>query len=242
MNRNMITMRVAVTVALALLALPAAIRAADVETWPFDLETSGEDVFYTSPTAVSNTADQYVISWEITQVIVTVQYLFITLDIDVTDQVPPENLIGTETLAGPAPVVAADDYIVYPEPPEPPAMEAHITIGLDAGGYGYVWVTEVTLGQAQVEVPPFGVVTVDLVAVRVVGTVTVEAQWYPLGDMNCDWAVNFSDVDPFVLALIGEDDYYNLYPDCKYLNADCNSDGAVNFSDVDGFVALLIGG
>ena len=59
------------------------------------------------------------------------------------------------------------------------------------------------------------------------------------GDLNCDGAVDFDDIDPFVLALSGEEAYLATYPDCRWLNADCNDDDAVDFDDIDAFVAVL---
>ncbi len=53
--------------------------------------------------------------------------------------------------------------------------------------------------------------------------------------------MNFADIDPFVLALAGDNGYYEQYPFCNVLNADCNGDGLVNFDDIDPFVALLGG-
>lgn len=61
------------------------------------------------------------------------------------------------------------------------------------------------------------------------------------GDMNCDGAINFSDIDPFVLALQGEAAYAAQYPDCFWLNADTNGDAAVDFADIDPFVARIGG-
>ena len=63
---------------------------------------------------------------------------------------------------------------------------------------------------------------------------------YQLADMNCDGYVNFSDVDPFVYALLGEALYYAQYPNCDWWNADCNQDGFINWSDVDPFVECLL--
>lgn len=60
------------------------------------------------------------------------------------------------------------------------------------------------------------------------------------GDMDCDGAVTFADIDLFVEALAGEDAW--THPDCPWLNADCNGDGQVDFQDIDPFVALLTGG
>jgi len=62
------------------------------------------------------------------------------------------------------------------------------------------------------------------------------------GDLNCDGAVNFNDIDPFVLALTDRPGYEAQYPTCLWLNADCNHDGTVSFADIDPFVALLSGG
>jgi hypothetical protein len=64
----------------------------------------------------------------------------------------------------------------------------------------------------------------------------------PKGDMNCDELLDFSDIDPFVVALIGSDRYLQEYPDCIYLNADINEDCSVDFLDIDGFVDCLIDG
>ena len=67
----------------------------------------------------------------------------------------------------------------------------------------------------------------------------------PIGDLNCDGAVNLFDIDPFVLALTSAgnadpfDDYYTVWPDCDPLLADVNADGSVNLFDIDPFVELL---
>ena len=61
------------------------------------------------------------------------------------------------------------------------------------------------------------------------------------GDLDCSGAVDFDDIDPFVLALSGEEAYYAAYPDCDWMNADCDADGDVDFDDIDAFVALLGG-
>ncbi len=61
------------------------------------------------------------------------------------------------------------------------------------------------------------------------------------GDLNCDGAVNFDDINPFVLALADPGAYQQQYPNCNILNGDCNGDGQVNFDDINPFVALLAG-
>lgn len=61
-----------------------------------------------------------------------------------------------------------------------------------------------------------------------------------IGDLNCDGAVNTTDIEAFVLALLDPTDYASTYPDCDVNAADINGDNAVNTSDIDGFVDLLL--
>jgi len=62
-----------------------------------------------------------------------------------------------------------------------------------------------------------------------------------VGDLNCDGAVNFDDINPFVLALSDPAGYAAAFPNCNILNGDCDGDGDVDFDDVNAFVALLSG-
>ncbi len=229
----------AALVALSVLTLSAAAPAAP-EVWPFDLQTTGQNVFWQSGTHVDPNADWYNVGWAITKAEVTVKYsIFPAVVVDITDQIPPEFRTGQESPDGPAPVVMFDDRIVYPEPPEPAAVAADVEIGLNAGGYGYIAVTNVYLGEMQMNLPPFGNVTVQIKAIRIVGTVNAEAFWYPRGDVNCDRAVDFGDINPFVLALTNPVAYAQAYPDCRLALADINGDGRVDFGDINPFVRLL---
>jgi hypothetical protein len=60
-----------------------------------------------------------------------------------------------------------------------------------------------------------------------------------LGDLNCDGALDFGDINPFVLALSSPAAYAQYYPGCSLYNADINGDGSVNFGDINPFVALF---
>jgi Tol biopolymer transport system component len=62
------------------------------------------------------------------------------------------------------------------------------------------------------------------------------------GDVNCDGAVGFADINPFVLALSNPAVYEATYPDCPVGNRDINGDGQFGFEDINPFVALLAGG
>lgn len=60
------------------------------------------------------------------------------------------------------------------------------------------------------------------------------------GDTNCDFVVDFSDIDPFV-AKLGCPSSNPVACDagCPWQNADVDSDGDVDFLDIDPFVATL---
>ncbi len=61
------------------------------------------------------------------------------------------------------------------------------------------------------------------------------------GDLNCDGAVGFGDINPFVLTLTDPTQYGQSYPDCRLMNGDINQDGTVDFQDINPFIALLTG-
>jgi len=62
------------------------------------------------------------------------------------------------------------------------------------------------------------------------------------GDVNCDGAVNFGDINPFVLFLSNYGTWLETYPNCPPTNGDINGDGLYpSFGDINPFVALLSG-
>ncbi len=63
--------------------------------------------------------------------------------------------------------------------------------------------------------------------------------WQLLADLNCDYVIDFDDINPFVLAIQSHAQYVQQYPDCEWLNADCTGDGYVDFDDINCLVALL---
>lgn len=62
------------------------------------------------------------------------------------------------------------------------------------------------------------------------------------GDLNCDGAVDFFDLDPFILAVLDPAAYPGAYPHCHVGLADLNGDGAIDFFDVDPFVDCVLAG
>ncbi len=74
------------------------------------------------------------------------------------------------------------------------------------------------------------------------GEGTAELEVRPgLGDLNCDGAVSFGDINPFIDALADPAEYHELYPHCEDLHGDLDQSGAVDFGDINLFVDLLIG-
>jgi len=219
------------------LAMVAIARADPPTTWDFVVETSGQDAFWTSPTRVSNTADRYYMGYEITLLKVTVKYLIFQFEVDVTNQIPPEQRTGQGFFDGPPPVAVFDGDVVYPLPPEPPGFSAHVKFGLTAEGYGRAEVTKVYLGTIKIVIPPYGEVEAQLKKVHIEGKITARPLWN--GDLNCDGVTNNFDIDPFVLALTDPAGYAQQFPSCDRLLADCNGDAAVDNFDIDPFVKLL---
>lgn len=62
-----------------------------------------------------------------------------------------------------------------------------------------------------------------------------------LGNLNCDCAVNESDLEAFVLALIDPAGYAAMHPLCDIDRADMQQDTYVNGNDIGPFVAALLG-
>jgi len=59
------------------------------------------------------------------------------------------------------------------------------------------------------------------------------------GDLNCDNAVSFRDINPFVLALSNPAADHANFPGCFIMNGDINFSGTVDFADINPFVMLL---
>ncbi len=63
---------------------------------------------------------------------------------------------------------------------------------------------------------------------------------YTRCDTNCDGAIDFFDIDSFVLALFNPIQYQTNFPNCGFpCAADTNADGSVDFFDIDGFMNCL---
>ncbi len=65
---------------------------------------------------------------------------------------------------------------------------------------------------------------------------------FATGDLNCDGAVNFDDIEAFVMALTSQAAYDAAFPACDVMLGDINGSGAVDFDDIAGFVGCLATG
>lgn len=187
-------MRTIATVLGTLASLTGAVEGAVPVLWSFDLTTTGNDVAWVSPTAVSPLAPSYLAAYEITLVEMRGTFFgFPVGPINVTDEIPPENRMGEGSWDGAPPAVLLDADLAFPLPPAPPSLSGHVLISVDAAGFGHAEITDVTLGTIAVDLgPPFGVVNVTLTSVRVAGMVTITPE-LP-GDLDGDCDVDIADL------------------------------------------------
>jgi hypothetical protein len=115
------------------------------------------------------------------------------------------------------------------------AAGAYHGLGLKADGSIVAWGYN-SDGQCNVPAPNTGFVALAAGGDHSLGLKAFYA------DLNCDGAVNFNDIEPFVTALVSRATYVAEYPRCHWLNADINADGRVTFDDVNPFVTCLVQG
>lgn len=199
------------------------VAVADTVHWDFDLETSGQDVYWTSLTAVDNEKPLYDATYAITLVEIWVSYLTIPFGpFDITDEIPPEYLSNSDTYEGPPPIIILHETLAYPVPPEEPSVAADVHIEVDAAGYGQMSITNVYLGEIGWDLGwPWGVVTVQIESIRVVGWIEVTPR-LP-GDLDDDGDVDHSDLG----IMLG--DWGCSGGDCA---GDCDGDGDTDHADL----------
>lgn len=195
--------------------------------WPFDLETTGNDVTWDSDSPIDPAAGRYRFEYVITMAEAdgTVGGFPIGT-IDILDLIPPEMLSDVGFAQGPAPVVVWNSHIDAPEPPNSPAVSADIQISVDAAGFAHMSMTNVTLGTTMIDVgPPFGVVAVTATRVQMSGQVFADAIEIT-SDLNGDCVVDAADLG-LMIAQFGTDDE----------QGDINDDDIVDAADL----GILIG-
>jgi hypothetical protein len=145
--------------------------------------------------------------------------------VDVTDEIPPELRSGTQIVDGPPPIILFQGVVEFPPPPETPCFSATVDLRIDGDGFGRFDMTDVFLGELEVELPVFGLQTVQLEALRVAGTVIVTPLG-PASDINGDGVVDTADL----LILLAT---WGACPDPpEACPADVNGDGVVDTEDL----------
>jgi len=144
-------------------------------TWAFDESSTGNDIFWTSPTAVDPSAPGFGVVFTLTTVDVTVSFLGLPFGpFDALEQLPPDQRTNRAVIPGPAPITFLNSAVTAPPPPDPIALGATLFVGMDGTGSGEVSATNVTFGTVDVDLGfPLGTVTADITGIRIAGTVTV---------------------------------------------------------------------
>jgi len=176
--------------------------------WPFDIDTTGQDVFWTSDSSVRTDAAHYDAFYEIQLLEVWVSWEGILFGpFDMTDQIPPDQQTGSQTHIGPPPFIIADEDIVYPEPPEDPSVTGHLFMQVDSDGYGQMSFTDIQFGTMIVDLGfPLGEQEVQIEEVHLQGYVDVTAVGiYIPGDLDGDSDVDQADLG-ILLSSYGIDD------------------------------------
>ena len=206
--------------------LPAGIAAAGGETWPFDLSTTGEDVIWVSPTPIDPNLALYEGAYVIDEVVATVLVFGFPQDVDVTGFIPGEFLSGSASTEGPAPLTFFEANLVFPPPPDDPAVQADIFLSLDLNGFGNLAATNIVFGSIVLP-PPLG--EVEVVGLAISGEVTIGEADDP-NDTNGDGVVDVQDLVNVIT---------NWGP-CKGdpCIGDVNGDGVV---DVQDLVSIITG-
>ena len=207
------------------IAMLACAGAASAATWDFTLSTSGEDVFWTSPTSVDPNVPGYDASYEITSVVANVSIFGIPTNIEAIDEVPVDLRSGSTVVGGPAPLVFFDETVAAPPPPEVASIAADVRIELDAMGFGQASATNVVLGSVTTNVPPFGDITVPLNSITFMGTITFTERATGPEDLDSDGSVGSGDLAILLAA-------WGACPATPPCPADFNNDGVVNSGDL----------
>jgi len=171
------------SIALGCLGLSSPLTAQAGQFWSFGVTSTGQDVFWTSPTPVNPNAVVFNTEFTLTAFDVEAELFGISLgSFDVIDQVPPELLEFEFEVAGPAPVLVNSLSVIYPEPPAPTAFAADMDINLDAAGFCTFSATNIVLGTLTVDLGfPLGVQDVNITSVHVAGDISMHPTWYDLG-------------------------------------------------------------
>ncbi|MCH8839525.1 MAG: hypothetical protein IH831_02375 [Planctomycetes bacterium] len=144
-------------------------------SWSISEGTNGEDVFWTSPTAVDVGFPRYGTTFDFTRVEVFAGFL----SVDVTDQLPASS--GT-TVTGSLPVTLTNG--TFDDPTS--GTSATVDISIDPNGFGQASITDVTLGTIVIIIP------INITRIEVDADISV--QGVVPGDFDGNLGVDLTDL------------------------------------------------
>lgn len=186
---------------LMFLVLAAELKADNPVNWSIDVSTTGQDVHWTSPTAITTGLAEYDWSYEITKVTAT---LVLLGDRDVT------SLLGDSVSGSGAvpelPLVIIDETV----DDDITGSSAKVSIEVDSGGFGQASITDIALGS---------ILGFQITELRI--EAMVDLVGYPFGDYDRDRDVDSADFNLWQETAGSSED----------LRADGNRDAVVNAAD-----------
>lgn len=160
-----------------LLSLFSAGAIAEPQTWQFDMQTVGEDAVWFAPEAVPAHAAEYDMTYDIAQMDAWVIFGAFEVRVDATEELDEEFLHDAQVLRGPLPAHMVDNDVQYPDPPAQAGFAATVAIGIDPDGYAYVAITDVIVGDMEIDPDddgPAEPILVTMTRVRMQGSITLD--------------------------------------------------------------------
>jgi len=197
----------------------------DHVSWSFSQTSSGQNVSWTSPSAIQADGEHYELLYTVDEASVLVTYLGITFGpIDVTDLIPPENLETFRDTSGPCPLDFGWTEVSAPVGQDPPAIRYDWKVEINAKGIVTFRMENMFLGQAEYNLGwPWGSVTVTIIEGTIDSTVVIDVVNAPcVADIDGSGNVDIADL----LEVIAN---WGLCIGCP---ADTNQDDVVDVTDL----------
>ena len=170
---------------------------ADTVHWDFSESSTGEDVHWLSPTTINPNVDQIEYDYEITYVGVDVWFLGILWHDEVTSEIDPKLLSGTEIVDGPAPIIVLDEsYVIDGDSDGNTDVEIDMFVQVNGKGRGQLDITNIFLGDVWVDTGfPFGDELLQIDRIYMDGHIDVTEIDLPCpADIDNDGAVDVTDI------------------------------------------------
>jgi hypothetical protein len=215
--RFMNTLQMCATI--GLLSSSVLASGSDSESWDFTAASAGQDIHWLSPTSLRTNAELYTSVFTVHSVLVDVNWNGFEIEgVDVTDQVPAEDLFEEGESAGPPPLEFGSTSVYVP-----PTIAFDVFLLMNVDGEAIFSMRNIMLGTAIVDIPIFGEQEVQLTALYINCTLAIDAAGTLCeADIDGNGAVDVNDL----LMVIGD---WGCAGTCA---ADITGDGAVNVQDL----------